>query len=282
MIFSNNPKRHLPGDGWKGVRHDDKSGDDVFLHEEDALAMVSLSAVCESHRKDSFCLRCLPRLEAAAAAARSALDPDAPALIEELPSESPEFPEYLALYNPIQKNAFAMRLDQPRKLSATKMILTSKRPDYVFERPVSIIGYSTESRVCDAIFLKAFHVRLEDGVPEAYAKRLWEAKFSLSIDGEPMVSGRPFRELLGRKEILLPRPVDGQTCLFAATAVKGPPDGPAEVYANDWLGYMLPNGTRIDAKLDGVPGGGGLIRIKIGWSFGMYTTKSRQGSASHD
>ncbi len=277
MIFSNDPKRHLPGDGWKGIRHDEKHGDDVFLHEEDAVAMIALSAMCESHAKGTFCLKCLPRLEAAAAAARGALDPEAPASVEEVPAQG-DLPEYLALVNPVAMNAFTMRLHCARKLLATKLILTSRRPEHGFDRPLWIIRHTTETLVCDAIYMRSFHVRLGDGVPEAYAKRLWEAKFSLSIDGETMVARRPLRELLSQKEIPLPRPVKGRTCLFDANRLKD--DG--EVDADGWIGYMLVNGTRIHAELDGISGGGGLVRIEIGWSFGLYTTKKRPALAAHD
>jgi hypothetical protein len=277
MIFSNDPKRHLPGDGWKGIRRDQKHGDDVFLHEEDAVAMIALSRMCESHAKDTFCLRCLPRLEAAVAAARGALDPQAPASIEELPSQG-DFPEYLALVNPIAVNAFAMRLDRARKLLATKLILTSKRPEHGFDRPLAIVHHATETQVCDAIYLKSFHVRLGDGVPEAYAKRLWEAKFSLSIDGEPMIAPGPLREILSQKEIPLPRPIKDRTCLFSANRLKD--DG--NVDEDGWSGYMLTNGTIIHAELDGVPGGGGLVRIEVGWSFGVYSSKKRPTPAAND
>lgn len=277
----NSGGRHLPEEGWKGVWRDPQHNDDTLFHEDDAVAMLRLARLCESHPQNVVCLRCLPRLEAAIAAARRAVDPEAPALVEET-NASGEFPEQLALVNLIagaDKKAFVLRLETPKALSATKFIYTSKRPEHVFERPVMVLDYMSETSVVDVCYLRAFHVRLGEGVPEAYTKRLWDARFSLSIDGELMVKERPLRELLGQKEIPLPGPISGHTCLFAAHRLN---DDGESADLNGWVGYMLPHGTRVRAELDKIPGGGGLIQLKIGWSFGLYTTKKKPATQPND
>jgi hypothetical protein len=259
-----------PGPGWKSAWRDPRTGDDVSFHEDDALASIDLSKRCESHTDRGFCRRCLPRLEAAAAAARRCLDPDAPAEVKEAP-EASDMPEMLALVNPIAKAAFAMRLAQPMRLSATKLLYTSKDERRLFD-PVVLVKHVTESRVCEAIYMRAFWVRLGEGIPQAYTKRLWEARFSLSIDGDSMLDPTPLREVLGKREIPLPKPT-AQQCLFPACAM----DKEGNAQEDQCIGYMLPNGTNIIVKLDSIPGGGGgLVRIETGWNFGVYTTKERK------
>jgi hypothetical protein len=41
--------------------------------------------------------------------------------------------------------------------------------------------------------------------------------------------------------------------------------------------FFLPNGTRIQATITGIPAGGGDIRINTGAVLANYTTKARQG-----
>lgn len=248
-----------PGGNWEIV-----SG--VMVNVDDALVMLKVSG-CDRHPKDTFCLECLPRLETAIQVARGALDPSGPASVEveELPTLPAEggFPEYLALVNPIAKSAYTMKLAVAKKILSTKAILTSKDPFHVIKKPVVVAGYTSESSVRNASFLKAFHVRVGDGLPGDYVEDLLEARFSFTIDGEIMADG-PLREFVSQKEVVLKK--SDRVCLFHANSVKD------KEATDEWLGYMLPNGTRIEALLVGVPGGGGLVRIEVGWSFGTYTT----------
>jgi len=209
---------------------------------------------------------------------RSALNSEVQASIKKFTCQG-DFPEYLALVNPVNHNAFTMRLDRSMKFLATKLIVTSKHAGRRLDRPLVVVHHTIQANVCDAIYLKSFHIRLGDGVPEAYAKRLWGARFSLSIDVEPMVASQPLRKLLGQKEVLLPRrTIKDRTCLFHANRLKDDEN----VDEDGWIGYMLPNCTQIQAELDQVPEGGGLIRLEIGWSFGIYTTKERPASKPND
>lgn len=203
------------------------------------------------------------------AAQPMAIDAEATVIIKE--TRALKFPGYLALFNHISKKAFRMRLDRPMKLSAMKLIpTTSQHADHVLDRPIVILQHRIESNFYDAIYLKAFQVRLGDGIPETFAKRLCEARFSLSIDGESIISEESLRGLLGREEILLP--VKERTLLFHAYEFKDGAVDMDHVDMDHWVGYMLPNGTQILAELEQVPGGGGLIRLEIDWHYGIYTT----------
>lgn len=198
-----------------------------------------------------------------------------------------DLPKYIALVNPISTQAYAMRLDKPVQFTATKSIFTSKKEEHRFDWPIRVVDYSTEANVCDAAYMRAFRLRLGDGIPEGYTKRLWEALFSLEIDGEPMVKRRPLKELLGQKEILLPKPIPRKGCLFAAHTLKYEEleynllDKP-EADPDKWIGYMLPNGTKIHASLDRVPAGGGLIKIEFSWTLGIYSTKRNPSAKLND
>ncbi len=277
MRFTSSSGRQLPGADWKGVHEDERHNDAVFFHEDDAVAKMMLGLVCDFHPNDTFCIRCLPRLEAAVSAARRALDPEAAPLIKVIETQEDQ-PRYIALVNAVSEQAFGMRLDHPNRITAHKLIFTSTKRQDRFERSIPVMNYKVETSVCDATYMRAFYVRLGPGLTEEYTKRLWEARFSLRIDGEPMAVDRPLRELLGQKEVVLPPPIKGRGCLFEAHTITGPdPDvtgGNKSVETDDWIGYMLPHGTIIDASLDRVPAGGGLVELEVGWTLGVYTTRA--------
>jgi hypothetical protein len=92
------------------------------------------------------------------------------------------------------------------------------------------------------------------------------------VDGETVLGGGkpPLRvkAMLGLKEVRFEKPVEDQV-LFAAAAC---PDG-KNADPDSWMGYMLPNGTRLTIDLEGVPGGGGLVRVESGAVLTTYTTR---------
>lgn len=267
--------KNVQGPGWKNPWKDPKNNDNVFFNEDEAVVSVDLSKRCDSHTEESFCRHCLPRLVAAVDAARRCIDPKAEALVEYVVDAGGPWPPYIALVTPMIRSgeaapkAFAMKFNGSDRVMATKTLYTSKLDDYRFDGPVTLADYRTQSRVCDAKHIRAFSVRLKDGVSEAYARKLWEAKLSFMIDGEILVGKMFLKDLLGMKEFVFPRPMPDRCLIFDACALRD--DQTTD--PDKWLGYMLPNGSDIQVKLDDVPGGGGLIQIETSWHLANYTTK---------
>ena len=274
--------RLVLGEDWKEEWSNPATDDRVVFH-EDGLIGVDLAERCKEHPVTAFCPMCIKRLVAATEAARRCLDPEAPAVHVVAPDKG-EMPEYIALVNAIANTAFALRLDRSLRVCATKSIYTTRHEgDEKLPGPITLVDHKTESMVCDSIYVRAFTVRLGDGIPEADAKRLWEARFSLSIDGELMISQVPLRDLIQQREILL-EPLE-QGCLFPAYPFKTDPKMEANpslpgvdqntVDTSKFLGYMLPNGTAIHAVLADVPRGIGLVKVEVGWTYGSYTSKAK-------
>jgi len=269
-----------PGPEWKHAWRNAKTGDDLYLHEDDGAVFLDVADRGHEHPDGIYCHLCLPRLNALGDAAQKCLNPKAEAFLETI-SGADDGPEYIALVTalvtPTQGNrsAYGMRRDGGVKIVSTKPLLTTKKDNNPFPDPIVLADYRTKSMVCDAIYIKSFSVRLKDGVPEHYARRLWEAKFTFEIDGEKLVKEAPFKEILQRKEIVLPEPIPDRTCLFSACELNDPAGmlGAKEVDASKWLGYILPNMSDIKATLDGVQGGGGLVFIETSLKLISYTTK---------
>lgn len=183
------------------------------------------------------------------------------------------WPPYIALVNPYRQLAYAMRFLDTRKLTFEKTIDASK-DDALLNEPIAT--HITECSVCDAAYLRAFSVRLQDGVPEDYARRLWEAHLSFVVDGVRLVNRRPLREFLGIREFVIP-PCPNllepeNEILFYACALDDA-QGTPKALPDKWLGYMCPNQTVICVELKDVPKGGKFSLI-VNWELGIYTTKS--------
>jgi hypothetical protein len=259
-----------PGIGWKSAWSDLSPDNDVFVHEMDALAAINLESKCSNHGPKFFCLSCLPRIEKALRAARVCLDPEASPIIEKSSSSIP-YPEPIALVNDalplVQRKGFKIGSPVARNLLVTKQILTSMDPDRNLKR-VLLARHVTQSQVCDAVFMSAFSVRLDDQTPAEFAKRLWNCPFTFQIDGGKLVE-LPFREVLQQQKVILKRLDARKTFLFSACGLMESGD----VDGSDWLGYFLPNGAVIEAWLENIPGGGGLIKVHTQWDYADYSTR---------
>lgn len=265
-----------PGPEWKEAWQNPATGDRILFHEMEALVGIDLSARCGSHSAGAFCRLCLPRVITAAEAAKGCIDPTVAAEAAEGPVAG-AFPEYLVLVNHMAKPpaGYTLRLHTSRRLTAIKPIYTTKDAKGI-AGPVSVVNHTTSCKVCDCHYVRGFDVRLADGTPAPYAKRFWESKLSFIIDGERLVDRMPIRRLLGKKEELFER--KPSALLFSACEVQGTAeDGRAIGNPDQWLGYMLPNGTSISVELEDIPGGGGLIKLEVGWAMPLYTTKSDGG-----
>jgi hypothetical protein len=183
-------------------------------------------------------------------------------------------PEYAALINPMACNAFAMRCEGRNDIEQTLVVNTGTTAD---ETPLNVVtlDVTTQSQVCDAkLFVMPF-VKLLTPVSPDYAGKFFLAKFTFSIDGEKVVNESAIEKHL--------------ICPACQIAVQGSPDSSDIANVRLLLGeredellgqcqmFFLPNGTKVQASIAGIPTGAGNIRINTGAVLANYTTKSRQG-----
>lgn len=183
-------------------------------------------------------------------------------------------PEYAALINPIACNAFAMRCEGRNDIEQTLVIDTGLTPDLPGLTAV-LLDVTTQSQVCDAKMFVMPFIKLLTAVSLDFAGKFFLSRFTFSVDGEKVVNDASVEKLL--------------LCPACLVAVQPSPDttDPAAVRVilgereDELLGqcqmFFLPNGTRIQATLTGIPTGAGPIRLNTGAVLANYTTKARQG-----
>lgn len=107
---------------------------------------------------------------------------------------------------------------------------------------------------------------------EDYAKRLWDCPSSFLIDGDYLTERIPLRDMLGKSEVLLER--KKEVNLFSANGIKNPDEnGLGEVHADDFVGYMLPRGSRIQFIMEDVPILESHVNIEVEFDLVTYTTR---------
>ncbi len=206
-----------------------------------------------------FCTRQDPSV-----VARKALDPYADVGVTDI-QKTPTIPEQMLLVNTLTDQAFTMRREDQKRLTSRKRILTSLKRSENFLMSAPLLNYTTESEVCGSMYLRAIRVSLGDGLTQEYLKRLWDAQFEFRVDGELLIQ-KALRPLLGVKEVILSETSKTKGCLFQAHH----PGAEGSV----WAGYMLPNGSRIQADLAKIPPGGGEVVVKVSCDLGAYTTRN--------
>lgn len=266
-----------PQGDWKEGWNNMPAPSRVLFNADEALVGIDFIERCAAHGQDTFCRICLPRLAKVITAAERVIDPEVSAIAEELPATD-DVPPYIALVNPIQKNAFAMKLFQNRRIVARKPIYTTKHPSMTLP-PLTIVKYVNSSKVCDCPHVRALSVLVEGDFTDEYRKSLGKAKLTFSIDGERVIDARPLGELLSQKETMFSRMKGDRCCLFEACGIgekSALGEGPV-ANGEDFLGYMTPNGSTFRVDLEGVPSGGGLVYVQVSWGLPEYTT----GGMSH-
>jgi hypothetical protein len=183
-------------------------------------------------------------------------------------------PEYAALINPIACNAFAMRCEGRNDIEQTLVIDTGLTADLPGLTAV-LLDVTTQSQVCDAkLFVMPF-IKLLTPVSLDYAGKFFLARFTFSIDGEKVVNDSAVeKHLLCPACLVAVQPSPASTDVTAVRVILGERE-------DELLGqcqmFFLPNGTRVQATLTGIPTGAGSIRINTGAVLANYTTKARQG-----
>lgn len=254
------------GPGWETFWRDSTNGDDVFVNEKEGVVAIDLASLCGWHRKGLFCGRCFPRALAAVEAARRALDPEAPAHIRLIP-DATEWPRMASLHNPITGKGTILRFVEAKRVSAAKTILSGQG----IERSVGMVNavrYVCEGFIANAAIVGKFGIAFRGSVPDDYRRRFQDVRITFLMDGEIILDKIPFADF-AEKELPLVRS-QKLACLFDALAV----DEDGRASPKDWLSYFAPNNTIFDVKLEGVPGGGGLVEVESSWSLGVYTSRA--------
>lgn len=178
-------------------------------------------------------------------------------------------PEYAALINPIACNAFAMRCEGRADIKQTVTVDTGLTPGGT---PITLnsLDFTTSSQVCDAKMFVLPYVELVTPVSPDYLGQFHTARLTFSIDGEKVINDSAIQNhLLCPACLVAAQPTDLGVLLIAG------------VSEDELLGgcqmFFLPNGTRLQAQITGIPTGGGVLRINTGAILANYTTKARQG-----
>jgi hypothetical protein len=183
-------------------------------------------------------------------------------------------PEYAALINPIACNAFAMRCEGRADVEQSLVVDTGLTSGGTALN-VTSLDTTTSSAVCDAKMFVLPFVKLLTAVSLDYAGLFFLARFTFSIDGEKVVNDSAIE-----KHLLCPacqiavQPSPNSTTVADIRIILG--EGEDELLGGCQM-FFLPNGTRIQATITGVPAGAGAIRINTGAVLANYTTKARQG-----
>jgi hypothetical protein len=178
-------------------------------------------------------------------------------------------PEYAALINPIACNAFAMRCEGRADIKQSVTVDTGVTAGLT---PINVntLDFVTQSAVCDAKMFVLPYVELVTPVTPDYLGQFHTARFTFNIDGEKVIQDSAIQN-----HLLCP------ACLVAAQPTNLGVLLIAGVTEDELLGgcqmFFLPNGTRLQANIVGVPTGAGVLRINTGAILANYTTKARQG-----
>lgn len=182
-------------------------------------------------------------------------------------------PEYSALINPIACTAYAMRYVGRKDAAQSLPIDTGEKADGC---PITAVvcDVITQSQVCDALMFMTPFVRLMTPVKPDYAAQFMMATITVVIDGETVICEEFVEKYLVMPPFRLPEVSERERAGNDILVVAGKEE-------EDLLGgcrlHFLPNGTRIQITLCGIPSGGGPIRIMSGALLGNYTTKAKQG-----
>ena len=156
------------------------------------------------------------------------------------------YPERLSLVNPMNRSSYPMKFSAAYKISAIQNV------DSKFSPKISL---TTDSKVSDAYYLKAFTVRTDEALLEGVKK----ATGSFRVDGETLVDHVCLMDLVKARETVFGQLKKGP-CLFDAEE-----DG-------RWVGYMLPRASNISFELSDLPTEFDPFKIIVEFELASYST----------
>jgi hypothetical protein len=191
--------------------------------------------------------------------------------IEQVEKNDGQYPEFIAFVNSATnpKVAYQMKFRAIHRISVTKKLIVVSG---------EVAKFWTCAEVCDAYYLRSFKISLNDGLSSSYLDRLSKSHFSFKVDGERVLDKVPFGDILSSKEHKLPRRPLEKSDLFEATTLsndyaKSNWDPKAEANYDDWVGFMLPNGSLIEILFEDLPFEHGVPSVSVEIDLALYTTK---------
>jgi hypothetical protein len=182
-------------------------------------------------------------------------------IVQEIKRDGGRWPDMLALVNGFNDTAYAMKFKSVSRVSSAVKL-------WVVEEML-VLDYTTSANVCDSHYIKDFSVRLNDGVLESYAKRLWKSELTFSVDDVVLLKS-PLKDLLSKKRIALPACTTTHAkAIFHASEL----DASGDAIAGSRIGYMAVNGSIIRVKVESIPPGKGTIKIEM--DLALYTTRKQ-------
>ena len=175
-------------------------------------------------------------------------------------TKSDSFPDKMILWNPIALFPYFMKYERPLTFEIVAKDTGPRNKLFVLTKEVSCNPAS------DAAFLKSIRVRLK-GEKKAVSD-LAKATLSLHIDGENAFMD-DLKALISEEFVLVKPMVSGVSCLFEAKAFK---EGEKNYQNEPAIGFFLPNGSNIQARVDEFKSPEGLgAEIEIELILGIYS-----------
>lgn len=257
----------------------EKTGDKVLPRPDDHLIIIDFKKLC-THADGAYCCFCISRLKLAVETAERLLHSSITHDAVEEEGQVGKFPEQVAITNYAQGKAFCMKLNFIRKIRVHREILGRADGETGASQKLLIaLDYRTHCRVHEAEYIRGFRVHLGKDTPEESAKRFWGCPSSFLVDADYLVEKKPFKDLLGKNEVLLDRKKEAN--LFGASAVRNPDEeGGGEVHSGDWIGYMIPRGSHVQFIMEDVPILESSMNIEIEFDLVTYTTRGFKKSGS--
>lgn len=175
-----------------------------------------------------------------------------------------DFPAYMALVNPIAKNAFAMRYKESLLIEHSTTL----------DKPVifgtQLLNVTTSCRPIEADFVVRPYIRIKPSSDPEAILRLRQATISMNIDGEGVCRGPIDEHLIGpdgapfRKNRWKVRVLD---CLFPAAFLTATNEAEGV-----WQGVFCPNGSQIQIDVAFGSGFDREITLTTGVVAARYTT----------
>lgn len=260
-----------------------KAGDRLYWDENTLLAELVLEP-CSGHPSGAICRECLPRFSALVELAKECFDPQVRPQVNWLNGiQVADYPPRCVLVKPkvgggfeLKHEGFDVRYEGGVRISSSKRIPTGSLQRRPSDFPSSIVLFDhiVDIPTTNSLLLRDFTVSLPEEMDPEYRQHLLEAVLDLSVDGESVVSDLSLREALRLGRI--PLAVFADVLLYGAQKADGDLPGEKPSVDGDPIGYMLPHGTRIRLSIQGVPLGGGLIRIDSLFEPGNYTAKANR------
>ena len=188
--------------------------------------------------------------------------------MENLEKPPTTWPSRVGLFNVFNGVPHIMEFQSLVECSLLKTIRSGSDPNK-WVGDIYVGSYFFRCLVNQAGLVSAFRVSLI-GASESYREEFQSVRVIIEMDKERVIDAH----YSGAEQLPLVKPKQSTQQFHAVDIKKAGWVDPA-----DWIGYFAPNGTKLDACLGSVPGGGGVIQVKVDWIIGLYQAGSQHEKA---